>query len=122
MYQLLKHSHIALASVSVAFFALRALWAQQGKLDHVTAWVKRLPHLIDTLLLLTGLSLIALTHITPTDNSWLALKLMLLIAYILLGALGLRYAPSSWRGPCCLLALCSAGAMASLALFKPALW
>lgn len=81
----------------------------------------RLPHIIDSLLLFSGIGLMLLTRFTPLNSSWLAIKLLLLLAYILVGALGLHYAPRKWRLPCCILALACVTSMALLAIEKPTL-
>jgi len=62
-----------------------------GTLSARGKWVKWLPHVIDTGILLSGLSLIKLTGFTPLNSHWLALKLVLLLAYIIFGAFALRY-------------------------------
>ncbi|MBU3071474.1 SirB2 family protein [Aestuariicella sp. G3-2] len=127
MYLILKNVHLTLVSISVAGFMLRAIWVRCTQLDQTSfrkpkGWLSRLAHAIDSLLLVSGLGLMALTHFTPFNTSWLAIKLLLLLGYIFLGALGLHYAPPQWRTFCCILALTCVTSMALLAIEKPTLW
>ena len=54
------------------------------------AWVKIIPHINDTALLLTGIGLVMTTKIFPWANVWLAAKLVALVIYILLGTVALK--------------------------------
>jgi len=51
--------------------------------------LKFIPHIIDTLLLASGLSLAIYTSV-PLFSGWLSIKLMLLVAYIFLGSYTLK--------------------------------
>jgi uncharacterized membrane protein SirB2 len=53
-------------------------------------WVKVLPHVIDTLLLLSAISLTIQIQQYPFVSSWLTVKVVALIMYILFGMLALR--------------------------------
>jgi uncharacterized membrane protein SirB2 len=55
-------------------------------------WVKIIPHIIDTVLLTSGITLILLTHQYPHQQPWLMSKLIVLLAYIGFGAMALRRA------------------------------
>jgi uncharacterized membrane protein SirB2 len=90
-YLLLKHLHISLAALSGALFMLRAAWmlADSPRLQH--PWVRRVPHMADSLLLATALALAFWSGQTPANSPWLAAKLVALVAYIVLGAIALRY-------------------------------
>ncbi|BFM15204.1 SirB2 family protein [Maricurvus nonylphenolicus] len=121
-YSGLKLLHILCVVISITGFSLRA-GAMVFAAQHLSKpWVKRLPHIVDTLLLLSGLGLLSITGLSPFQVPWLGLKLLLLLAYIVFGALGLRYAPKRYqRLLCCAVALACAATMAWLALTKPAL-
>ena len=83
------------------------------------AFVKRAPHVIDTLLLCSGIGLIIVTGLNPLTTPWLAAKLGLLISYILCGAYALRYGKTLMhRIGFLLLALMSFGGMIFLAVTK----
>ena len=48
------------------------------------------PHLIDTLLLLSGLWMAVSLHLHPGNSPWLGAKLLALLIYIALGFVALR--------------------------------
>ncbi|MYM62770.1 SirB2 family protein [Pseudomaricurvus sp. HS19] len=120
-YLTLKTVHQLLVAMSVSFWMLRLHWQRRNTLQTKGAWPRRLAPMIDTLLLGSGLWLIHLTNFTPFNSHWLTAKLVLLICYILLGAMALNYGRPRHR-----VAYCSAGIicvllMILLARFKPAL-
>ena len=53
-------------------------------------WVRIAPHLIDTLLLLSGVTLVVHYRIYPTEQAWLAAKLLALVVYIVVGSIALK--------------------------------
>ena len=53
-------------------------------------WVKLLPHIIDTFLLASGITLAVLIHQYPFVNTWLTAKFFGLILYIILGSIALK--------------------------------
>lgn len=123
MYSELKLFHISCALISLSLFALRAYWMWKDSLGSRPSWIKRLPHFVDTLLLVSGLGLIKLTGFTPFNSSWLALKICLLLAYILSGALALHYGRRQGsRILWLVIAIGCASGIVSLAYFKPMLW
>lgn len=89
--------HVALVTASALLFVLRgaasvagAAWALDGRL-------RALGFGFDFLLSMTGLSLWGLLQISPIDQPWLAVKLLLLGAYIVLANLCLRGADTAPR-------------------------
>lgn len=85
LYTPLKHSHLGLVAISIVFFMLRGgsklldiKWIEQK-------WVKISPHIIDSFLMLSGILLMFASKQFPIEQSWLTVKLILLVAYILLG-------------------------------------
>lgn len=52
--------------------------------------VKILPHIVDTVLLLSAFTLAYLIGQAPFADSWLTAKLLALVAYIVLGVFALR--------------------------------
>lgn len=52
--------------------------------------VKIVPHMIDTLFLLSGIGLILSLKLQILDHPWLMTKLIALVAYILLGTVALK--------------------------------
>lgn len=53
-------------------------------------WVKILPHVIDTILLLSAIALTILISQYPFYADWLTVKLVALIVYIILGTVALK--------------------------------
>lgn len=96
-YPLLKYAHVTLALVSGMYFAARGLWrlGLHRRIRH-PLW-RSLPHCIDTLLLATGLALAVIVGLAPLRVEWFAIKLILVVVYILLGMAAFRSA-TVWRG------------------------
>jgi len=90
-YLLLKHAHMALAALSGALFLARGLWMLADSPLRSQAWVRRVPHLVDSLLLATAIILAWWGAQSPLGNPWLTAKLVALVAYILLGSVALKY-------------------------------
>jgi len=55
-------------------------------------WLKISPHVIDTLLLIIGISLAIKLHLNPMEQLWLAEKILALFAYIFTGYYTLKLA------------------------------
>lgn len=92
MWMVIKHIHITLVVISVSGFVLRgALMLLQSKILQ-QRWIKRLPHIVDTLLFASGIFLAWTSHQYPFVNSyWLTSKMLALVAYIGFGMLALNY-------------------------------
>ena len=90
MYLAVKHAHILFAAISGLFFLVRGSWMvmESGMLQK--RWVRVLPHVNDTLLLVCGVTLSVLSRQYPFVAGWLTVKVLLLIAYIVLGAIALK--------------------------------
>jgi uncharacterized membrane protein SirB2 len=89
-YLPLRHAHLTLVSLSLALFAARGL----GVLARQAWPLGRAPRLgsmaIDTLLLISGALLWHLLGLNPAVQTWLGVKLSLLLVYIVLGSIALR--------------------------------
>lgn len=92
IYTWLKIFHLTVVTISIAGFFVRGilLLSKSHWLAH--KWIKVLPHMIDTFLLLSGIGLIVLTQQSPLQTPWLGLKLMLVVVYIVLGIFAFRIA------------------------------
>lgn len=89
MYWLLK-LHIATVLLSLAGFVVRGVWMLRGSSLLRARWVRATPHIVDTLLLASGIGLIFTLHLYPTQQPWLVAKLVALLVYIVLGAIALK--------------------------------
>ena len=90
MYFTVKFIHVSAAILTVSGFTLRGLWMLSGSalLDHKL--VRILPHVIDTVFLLSGIALIVLLRLPVLSQPWLLTKLLAVVVYILLGMVALR--------------------------------
>ena len=109
-------AHIALVSISGSLFAARGLATIAGARWPSLMPVRRASYLIDTALLTAALLLLAMLRLNPFVEPWLAAKLVLLPAYVVLGVMALRRARSPRsRVAWFVAALASFGMMVSIA-------
>ena len=89
-YSLLKQLHLSTIALTLALFVLRGIWMMRESPQLQARWVRIVPHLNDSLLLASGISLAVLTRQYPLVNGWLSAKLFALILYIVLGTIALK--------------------------------
>jgi uncharacterized membrane protein SirB2 len=89
-YLAIKYVHVGAVIVSFSLFFLRGLWmmAAPGKL--AARWVRVVPHVIDTVLLVSAIALAVMTAQYPFVQPWLTAKILALLLYILLGTVAIR--------------------------------
>ena len=89
-WALLKQVHVLLAVLTACSFCLRGYW-MLGRSPKLRApWTRRLPHVVDTLLLLTGLTMAVGLAISPLAHPWLAAKLVAIVIYVVVGSVALK--------------------------------
>ena len=90
IYLLIKNLHALLAVATISSFVLRGYWmvTGSGKLQHRIT--RTAPHIVDTLFLLSGITLLVMLSLNPLSQSWLVAKFTGLIAYVLLGTVAIR--------------------------------
>lgn len=88
-YPLLKHIHMGAVLASGGFFLLRGLWMMQESSLLNSKFAKVVPHIIDTVLLLSAIVLIVMLGALPV---WVQVKIVALFVYIFLGMLAFRFA------------------------------
>ena len=93
----LKHLHISAVTLSFILFALRGVWMLGDSPQLQRRWVRILPHVVDTVLLASAISLTLILHQYPFLNDWLTAKTLALIVYIILGHLALKRAATKFR-------------------------
>jgi uncharacterized membrane protein SirB2 len=86
----IKHLHMACAALSISLFLLRGAWMLQGSSMLTRRWVKVLPHLVDTVLLGSAITLALISHQYPFAQPWLGAKVVALLLYIVLGTIALK--------------------------------
>lgn len=92
-YDALKALHITCVALSIGGFVLRMGWKLQAPALLQRRPVKIVPHVVDTILLVSG---VALAWQLGADGvrSWLPAKIVALLAYIVLGSIALRRGPT----------------------------
>lgn len=90
MLPLIKTIHVSTVILSYVLFFTRGVWMIRRSAQLQRRWVRVLPHVIDTLLLASGVTLAVLIHQYPLVDGWLTAKLAGLIVYIGLGLVALR--------------------------------
>lgn len=90
MYILVKYVHVISVVLSVSGFFLRGMLMMRDSPLLRARWIKVLPHINDTVLLVAALTLAALSGQYPFVADWVTAKIFGVIAYIILGALALR--------------------------------
>jgi uncharacterized membrane protein SirB2 len=87
-YLALKLLHMGCAATSATLFLARGAAMWRG-----AAWphaLRALPHLVDTVLLGSAVTLAVWSGQSPLAQPWLAAKLGALLAYIVLGSIALK--------------------------------
>ena len=89
-YATVKLIHQSAVALSAIGFASRGWASLQG-----AAWVssrsaKTLPHVVDTVLLASALTLAWMLRLNPVGSAWLTAKILGLLLYIALGMVALR--------------------------------
>lgn len=89
-YPQIKQVHVASVLASGALFALRGAGVLAGARWPRTTVVRWTSYAIDTTLLTAAMMLLTILPWAMFGNGWLAMKLVLLVAYIVLGLLALH--------------------------------
>ena len=89
-YPQLRNLHIACAVASILLFVLRHVLMLRGIDWRKSLALRIMPHAIDTLLLVSAVLLTLTIQQYPIVNSWLTVKVIALIAYIVLGMQALK--------------------------------
>lgn len=96
MYEIVKHIHLTAIALSVLLFLLRfVLNAMQSPMLQ-QKWLKILPHIVDTLLLVSAGTLCVILKQYPFVDAWVTEKLLALIMYIFMVTLALKLARTAF--------------------------
>ena len=90
IYPLIKQWHIAFALLSLSGFVLRGILMLRAPQLLQGAWIRRLPHVVDSGLFLLGITLLWLGPWSLSNSPWLQMKLSALLLYIGLGFIALH--------------------------------
>ncbi|MBI5898797.1 MAG: SirB2 family protein [Rhodocyclales bacterium] len=119
MYIAIKYVHVISVVLSVGGFFLRGLLMMRDSPLLGERWIRVLPHINDTVLLVAALTLAAMSGQYPFVADWVTAKVFGVIAYIILGALALREANTrSMRIACWFASLAVFGWIVSVALTR----
>ncbi len=119
MYIAVKYVHVISVVLSVSGFFLRGLLMMRDSPMLRARWIRVLPHINDTVLLVAALTLAAMSGQYPFVADWVTAKVFGIIAYIILGALALRDASTrSMRIACWFASLAVFGWIVSVALMR----
>lgn len=117
MYALVKFVHVATVAFSLTGFFLRGVLTIRGSPLMGARWIRVVPHINDTILLIAALSLAAMSEQYPFVAGWVTAKVLGVIAYIILGSLALRAGSTrTTRIVCWLAALAVFGWIVSVAV------
>ncbi|HJP50647.1 MAG TPA: SirB2 family protein, partial [Pseudomonadales bacterium] len=113
------YTHIICAVLSIAFFSIRGIWmiTDNDLLQHKI--VKIAPHCIDFILLLAAIALSILISQYPAVHTWLTVKVVALVIYILLGTIALKRGKTKQQRIVCFsLALVTFAFIVSVAYYR----
>ncbi len=91
-YDVLKSIHVSCVAISITGFVLRVglVWTGSPLLGSRVARIA--PHLVDTVLLASAIGLAAIAGVAPWRDTWLAAKVLGLVAYVIAGSFAIRRA------------------------------
>lgn len=89
-YLTLKTLHIFFVICSYTLFFLRGIWSLNGSAIMQKRLIMIVPHVVDTLLLITAIMLAFTIRRYPFADAWLTAKVIALLLYIGLGFVALR--------------------------------
>jgi uncharacterized membrane protein SirB2 len=119
--QALKHIHMTLAIITLLGFLFRSalLFKQSPMLQK--KWLKITPHIVDTLLLATGITLWA-TWYGAVFQPWIIAKLIMIVLYIGFGIVTFKTQSKALRGIAFTLAIVSFATILYIARTKTLPW
>ena len=118
-YALIKFVHQSAVALSLTSFFVRGAASLAG-----ASWVQRrpaktLPHIVDSVLLLSALTLAWMLRLSPGNAPWLLAKVIGLVVYVGLGVIAMRPGrPRSVRAAAWVGALATALWIVSVAITK----
>ena len=119
MYTAVKYVHVISVALSLSGFFIRGLLMMRDSALLRQRWIRLLPHVNDTILLVAALMLAWMSGQYPFVADWVTAKIFGVIAYIILGTLALRDASTRrMRIACWFAALAVFAWIASVALSR----
>ncbi|MEC8351209.1 MAG: SirB2 family protein [Pseudomonadota bacterium] len=94
-YLAVKHTHMLFAVLSIILFYVRSFSRLKTGVLAKNKVVFIGSHSIDTLLLISAVALIVMAGFNPLEQSWLLEKIILVVAYIVLGVVAAKQSANS---------------------------
>jgi len=100
VYTAFKHLHVLFVLISISFFLFRFVLRLLDSPLLQKKWLKIVPHINDTLLLLSAVGIMVTLSMYPIQVPWLTDKVIGVIAYIGFGVLAIKgkTAGARWVG------------------------
>ncbi|QZA77226.1 SirB2 family protein [Deefgea tanakiae] len=115
----IKHLHLSLITLSGVLFLLRGILMLKSSKALQMKTLRIAPHIIDTGLLISGVSLAVMLGLKPSEAPWIMAKLIALVVYIGFGTIAIKRGKTYLiRATAFIAALCTFGYMVSVAITK----
>lgn len=89
-YLAVKTVHVGAVVLSYSLFFVRGVWMMRGSPLLRARWVGIVPHVVDTVLLASAITLAVMLRQYPFGAGWLTAKVIGLVVYIALGTIALK--------------------------------
>lgn len=89
---IIKLIHVTCAAISICGFFYRGVLKLYTPQRLQAKWLKITPHVVDTILLVSAITLMVQQALYPTTQPWLLTKIIFLVLYIAFGLFALRFA------------------------------
>jgi uncharacterized membrane protein SirB2 len=120
-YVILKHLHMTTAYLTISLFALRLLLDAVGRPGWRQTPLRWIPHVNDTILLVSAVTLLFVAGYASDMPGWLLAKIALLFCYIVVGVFAIKPTFSKpVRIVAAIVALAIVSGIFHLAMTKPA--
>ncbi len=85
-YLLLKTLHLSTVVLSITFFCIRSYWLLTQPKVLERSLIKKLPHVIDSILLISAFAMLYVGDISvDSSNPWIITKIIAICLYIVMG-------------------------------------
>lgn len=95
MYEVVKHLHLSAMLLSVLLFLFRFVLTLKGATYLSKKWLKILPHIVDTVWLVSAIVLCVMLQQYPLTEGWVTEKLLAFIMYMLMVTISLKLAKTN---------------------------
>ncbi len=88
---IIKIIHVTCVVLSFVGFFIRGIWMLKDSKLLQQRWVKVSPQIVDTVLLVSAVTLAIQFRFSPMEQTWLMVKIIALLVYIGAGLIALRF-------------------------------